>query len=208
VRIIMARYTGPTCVLSRRYGKDLDFKTRDLESKCKLNTRPGQHGQARRRETNYGLQLTEKQALRFKYCVLERQFRRMYKEAARKKAATGVLLLQMLESRLDNMVYRMGFAATRKEARQLVSHKAILVNGKCVNIPSYQVQPGDTISIRERAKEQGRIIDALKQAEEKGWPEWVDVDAKKMTGEYKRVPDRDELPSDINEQLVVELYSK
>lgn len=204
----MARYTGPTCVLSRRYGKDLEFKTRDLESKCKIHTRPGQHGQARKRETNYGLQLNEKQALRFKYCVLERQFRKIYKEAARSKAATGVLLLQMLESRLDNIVFRMGFACTRKEARQLVSHKAILVNGKCVNIPSYQVKPGDTVSIRERAREQGRIIDALKQAEDKGWAEWVEVDAKKMAGEYKRVPDRDELPSDINEQLVVELYSK
>lgn len=204
----MARYTGPTCVLSRRYGKDLDFKTRDLESKCKIHTRPGQHGQTRKRETNYGTQLTEKQALRYKYCLLERQFRKLYKEAARRKAATGVLLLQMLESRLDNVVYRMGYAATRKEARQLVSHKAILVNGKGVNIPSYQVQPGDKVSIRERAREQGRIIDALKQAEQKTWVDWVDVDAKEMTGEYKRVPDRDELPSDINEQLVVELYSK
>ncbi len=204
----MARYTGPTCVLSRRYGKDLEFKTRDLESKCKIHTRPGQHGQARKRETNYGLQLTEKQALRFKYCVLERQFRRLYKQAARSKAATGVLLLQLLESRLDNVVFRMGYAATRKEARQLVSHKAILVNGKGLNIPSYQVKPGDKISIRERAREQGRIIDALKQAEDRGWVEWVEVDAKGMAGEFKRVPDRDELPSDINEQLVVELYSK
>lgn len=204
----MARYTGPTCVLSRRYGIDLEFKTRDLESKCKIHTRPGQHGQTRRRETNYGLQLTQKQALRFKYCVLERQFVKLYKQAARSKAATGVLLLQLLESRLDNIVFRLGFAVTRKEARQLVSHKAILVNGKGVNIPSYQVKPGDKISIRERAREQGRIIDALKQAEDKGWVEWVEVDAKAMTGEFKRVPDRDELPSDINEQLVVELYSK
>lgn len=204
----MARYTGATCVLSRRYGKDLEFKTRDLESKCKIHNRPGQHGQTRKRETNYGLQLNEKQALRYKYGVLERQFRRIYKAAARSKAATGVLLLQMLESRLDNIVFRMGFAVTRNEARQLVSHKAILVNGKCVNIPSYQVSPGDIVSVRERAKEQVRIIDALKQAEEKGWSEWVEVDASKMSGEYKRLPDRDELPSDINEQLVVELYSK
>lgn len=204
----MARYLGPTCVLSRRYGKDLEFKTRDLESKCKLSNRPGQHGQNRKRETNYGLQLTEKQALRFKYCVLERQFRRFYKTAAKQKAATGVLLLQMLESRLDNMVYRMGFAATRKEARQLVAHKAILVNEQCVNIPSYLVKPGDIVMIRERAREQLRITDALKQAEDKGWVDWVIVDSKKMEGEYKRVPDRDELPSDINEQLVVELYSK
>lgn len=204
----MARYIGPTCVLSRRYGKDLEFKTRDLESKCKMATRPGQHGQSRRKESNYGLQLNEKQALRYKYCLLERQFRKIYKEAARKKAATGVLLLQMLESRLDNIVYRMGFAQTRKEARQLVSHKAILVNGKGVNIPSYRVMPGDQVSIRERAREQVRILDALKQAEEKGWVDWVQVEGSKMSGQYKRVPDRDELPSDINEQLVVELYSK
>lgn len=204
----MARYTGPTCVLSRRYGKDLDFKTRDLESKCKLSTRPGQHGATRKRETPYGLQLTEKQALKFKYCLLERQFRKVFKEAARRKASTGVLLLQILESRLDNVVYRMGFAATRKEARQLVSHKAIFVNGSCVNVPSYQVQPTDVISIRERAREQSRILDALKQAEDKGWVDWVQVDAKQLKGEFKRVPDRDELPSDINEQLVVELYSK
>lgn len=204
----MARYTGPTCVLSRRYGKDLEFKTRDLESKCKIHTRPGQHGATRKRETNYGLQLNEKQALRFKYCLLERQFRKMYKEAARRKASTGVLLLQMLESRLDNVVFRMGYAVTRKEARQLVTHKAILVNGKCLNIPSYQVKVGDVIAIRERAKEQGRVVDALKQAEDKGWVDWVTVDSKNMVGEFKRVPDRDELPSDINEQLVVELYSK
>lgn len=204
----MARYTGPTCVLSRRYGKDLDFKTRDLESKCKLSTRPGQHGATRKRETPYGLQLTEKQALKYKYCLLERQFRKVFKEAARRKASTGVLLLQLLESRLDNVVYRMGFAATRKEARQLVSHKAIFVNGACVNVPSYSVKPTDVVSIRERARGQGRILDALKQAEEKGWVDWVQVDAKQLSGEYKRVPDRDELPSDINEQLVVELYSK
>lgn len=204
----MARYTGPTCVLSRRYGKDLDFKTRGLDTKCKLSTRPGQHGATRKRETPYGLQLTEKQALKYKYCLLERQFRKVFKEAARRKASTGVLLLQILESRLDNVVYRMGFAATRKEARQLVSHKAIFVNGSCVNVPSYSVQPTDVVSIRERAREQVRILDALKQAEEKGWVDWVKVDAKQLSGEYKRVPDRDELPSDINEQLVVELYSK
>jgi len=204
----MARYTGPTCAVSRRYGKDLEFKTRDLESKCKFKVRPGQHGQARKRETPYALQLIEKQALRYKYCLLEKQFRNLFKLASRKKAATGVYLLQLLESRLDNVVYRMGFAVTRNEARQLVTHKAILVNGKAVNIPSYQVAAGDKIAIRERAKEQVRIIDALKQAEDKGWVDWMLVDAKAMSGEYKRVPDRDELPSDINEQLVVELYSK
>lgn len=204
----MARYIGPTCVLSRRYAKNLEHKTRDLETKCKATVRPGQHGAARKRDTGYGTQLNEKQALRYKYGVLERQFRKLYKEAARSKAATGTMLLQMLESRLDNIVYRMGFASTRNEARQLVSHKAIHVNGKAVNIPSYQVAPGDVISIRQRAREQVRILDALKQSEDKGWVEWVLVDAKKMSGEYKRVPDRDELPSDINEQLVVELYSK
>ncbi len=204
----MARYTGPTCAVSRRYGKDLDFKTRDLETKCKFNTRPGQHGQNRKRETNFGMQLNEKQALKYKYCVLERQFRKLYKTAARKQGATGVIMLQMLESRLDNVVYRMGLAATRKEARQLVAHKAISVNGSSVNIPSYQVQPGDKIAVRERAKEQGRILDALKQAEDKGWAEWVEVDSKAMSGIFRRVPDRDELPSDINELLVVELYSK
>lgn len=204
----MARYLGPTCVLSRRYGKDLEFKTRDLESKCKMHSRPGQHGQVRRRETNYGLQLVEKQALKFKYCVLERQFRKIYKEADRRKGPTGVILLQLLESRLDNLVYRMGFAASRKEARQLVAHKAILVNDQCVNIPSYIVNPGDVISINKRALEQVRILDALNHAEDRGWVDWVEVDVAKKHGTFKRVPDRDELPSDINEQLVVELYSK
>lgn len=204
----MARYTGPTCKVERRLGKNLDFKTRDIETKCKFKTRPGQHGQTRKRETNFGIQLNEKQALKFKYCVLERQFRKLYKSAAKTKGATGVIMLQMLESRLDNVIYRMGFAATRKEARQLVSHKAISVNGITVNIPSYQVQAGDKVAIRERAKEQGRILDALKQAEEKGWADWVGVDSKAMVGEFRRVPDRDELPSDINELLVVELYSK
>lgn len=203
----MARYTGPVGVLSRRYGKNLEHKRRALEGKIKQN-RPGQHGTARKKDTEYGKQLTEKQALRYKYGVLERQFRKLYKEAARRKEATGVLLLQMLESRLDNVVYRMGYASTRNESRQLVSHKAILVNGKIVNIPSYQVKTGDIISVRERAREQIRIIDALKHAEDNGWVDWVVVDAKKMSGEYKRIPDRDELPSDINEQLVVELYSK
>jgi len=205
----MARYIGPTCVKSRQYGKDLESKTRALETKCDINNPPGQHGPSRkRRPTNYGLMLIEKQALRYKYCLLEKQFRNLYQKAARKKAATGVLLLQMLESRLDNIVYRMGFACTRREARQLVTHKAMMVNGKAVNIPSFFVKPGDIVSVRERAMEQVRIIDSLKQAEDKGWVEWVEVDAKKFSGELKRVPDRDELPSDINEQLVVELYSK
>lgn len=204
----MARYLGPTCALSRRYQKDLEHKVRDLQTKCSHQTRPGQHGANRKRDTNYALQLTEKQALKFKYLVLERQFIKMYKEAARRKGATGVILLQLLESRLDNIVYRMGFAATRKEARQLVSHKAILVNDRCVNIPSFEVKAGDVVSIREKSREQVRVQDALKHAEDKGWVDWVLVDPKHFSGEYKRVPDRDELPSDINELLVVELYSK
>lgn len=204
----MARYLGPTCALSRRYQKDLEHKVRDLQTKCSHQTRPGQHGAAKKRDTNYAIQQNEKQALKFKYLVLERQFRRLYKEAARRKGATGVILLQLLESRLDNIVYRMGFAATRKEARQLVSHKAILVNDRCVNIPSFEVKAGDNVQIREKARDQVRVVDALKHAEEKGWVDWVTVDANKFTGEYKRVPDRDELPSDINELLVVELYSK
>lgn len=204
----MARFIGAKCKAQRRYKKNLEKTIRDPETKCKFNTRPGQHGQTRKRETNYGLQLNEKQALRYKYGVLERQFRKLYKEAARSKMATGVMLLQLLESRLDNLLYRMGFAVTRSEARQLVSHKAVSVNERCVNIPSYLVTPGDVISIRSRAKEQVRILDALKQAEDRGWAEWVKVDTKQMSGEFTRVPDRDELPSDINEQLVVELYSK
>tara|TARA_R110002110_G_scaffold415719_2_gene654233 strand:- start:12238 stop:12852 length:615 start_codon:yes stop_codon:yes gene_type:complete len=204
----MARYLGPTCALSRRYQKDLEHKNRDLQTKCNHQTRPGQHGSNRRRETNYGLQLAEKQALKYKYLVLEKQFRKMYKEADRRKGPTGVILLQLLESRLDNVVFRMGFASTRKEARQLVSHKAVLVNGICVNIASYEVKPGDQVSIRERSREQVRILDSLNQAESKGWVDWVLVETKKFAGEYKRMPDRDELPSDINELLVVELYSK
>lgn len=204
----MARYLGPTCALSRRYQKDLEHKVRDLQTKCNHQTRPGQFGANRKRDTNYAHQLTEKQALKFKYFVLERQFRKTYKEADRRQGPTGVILLQLLESRLDNVVFRMGFASTRKEARQLVSHKAILVNGKCVNIPSYEVKERDVVSIRERAREQVRIIDALKHAEERGWVDWVSVDSKEFSGEYKRIPDRDELPSDINELLVVELYSK
>jgi small subunit ribosomal protein S4 len=204
----MARYTGATCRIARRYGKNLEFKSRDLETKCKLSTPPGQHGQRRRRETNYGLQLAEKQALRMKYGVLEKQFRRMYTEADRVKGPTGVILLQLLESRLDNVVYRMGYALTRREARQLVSHKAILVNGKTVNIPSFQVAVGDVVSVRVKSQAQVRVQEALKLAEDHDTVDWVNVEFKNYSGTYKRVPDRDELPSDINEQLVVELYSK
>ncbi|HEV2213298.1 MAG TPA: 30S ribosomal protein S4 [Gammaproteobacteria bacterium] len=206
----MARYLGPKCKLSRREGTDLFLKSsvRPLESKCKLETLPGQHGAKRNRLSDYGIQLREKQKLRRMYGVLERQFRRYYKEAARRTGATGQTLLQILECRLDNVVYRMGFAATRAEARQLVSHKAIEVNGKGVNIPSYQVKAEDVISVREAAKKQLRIQSALQIAKQVGLPEWVEVDETKMSGKFKAVPERAEFLPDINENLVVELYSK
>ena len=207
----MARYTGPKCRLSRREGADLLLKSRarPLDSKCKLDTPPGQHGARRqRRMSDYALQLREKQKLRRIYGVLERQFRNYYKRAAQKKGATGENLLQFLECRLDNVVYRMGFGATRAESRQLVSHKAILVNGRSVNIASYQVKANDTIAVREKSKKQARIQDALTIAEQIGFPVWVDVDSAKMEGIFKAIPDRQDLPPDINEQLVVELYSK
>jgi len=207
----MARYIGPKCKLSRRQGTDLFLKSRarPLESKCQLEKPPGQHGDNRqRRLSDYGVQLREKQKLRHMYGVLERQFRNYYKEAARRRGATGELLLQLLESRLDNVVYRMGFGSTRSEARQLVSHKAILVNGRVVNIPSYQVSQNDLISVRERARSQVRIQDSLAVAEQIGFPEWLEVDAKKMEGTFKTVPERADLPAEINESLVVELYSK
>jgi small subunit ribosomal protein S4 len=206
----MARYLGPKCKLSRREGTDLFLKARgkSLEGKCKLDQQPGQHGQKRGRMSDYATQLREKQKLRRIYGVLERQFRNYYKTAAQKKGSTGQNLLNILESRLDNVVYRMGFAATRAEARQLVSHKAILVNGKVLNIPSYQVNSGDVVSVREHAQAQLRIKDAIGVAEQYGFPAWMEVDAKKMTGVFKSVPDRSELGSEINEQLVVELYSK
>ena len=207
----MARYTGPKCRLSRREGADLLLKSRarSLDSKCKLDTPPGQHGARRqRRMSDYALQLREKQKLRRIYGVLERQFRNYYKRAAQKKGATGENLLQFLECRLDNVVYRMGFGATRAESRQLVSHKAILVNGRSVNISSYQVKANDIIAVREKSKKQARIQDALTIAEQIGFPVWVDVDSAKMEGIFKAIPDRQDLPPDINEQLVVELYSK
>ena len=207
----MARYIGPKCKLSRREGVDLMLKSRarPLDSKCKLETPPGQHGARRsRRLSDYALQLREKQKIRRIYGVLEKQFRNYYKEADRRRGPTGENLLKLLECRLDNVVYRMGFGATRSEARQLVSHKAIQVNGKCVNIASYQVKPEDVVSVREKSRQQARIQDALSVAEQVGFPEWVDVDASKMQGIFKSIPDREELPPDINEQLVVELYSK
>ena len=206
----MARYLGPTCKLSRREGTDLLHKSRarSLDSKCKLEKIPGQHADRRSRLSDYGLQLREKQKLRRIYGVLERQFRNYYKKAAQQKGSTGENLLKLLECRLDNVVYRMGFGITRGEARQLVSHKAIQVNGQTVNIPSYQVKADDTIAVHDRSKKQLRIQEALSLSEQYGIPEWVDVDAKKMAGTFKSVPERSDLPSDINESLVVELYSK
>ena len=206
----MARYLGPKCKLSRREGTDLFLKSgvRPLESKCKLEVPPGGPTQRRPRMSDYGLQLREKQKLRRMYGVLERQFRNYYKRAAQLKGSTGENLLRLLEGRLDNTVYRMGFAATRAEARQLVSHKSIEVNGKIVNIPSAQLKAGDSVSIREKAKKQLRIQNAMEIASQVGLPEWVDVDAKKMTGVLKSLPDREEILPDINENLVVELYSK
>lgn len=206
----MARYIGPKCKLSRREGTDLLLKSRAraIESKCQIDKTPGEHGGKAKRLSDYALQLREKQKLRRIYGILEKQFRLYYKEAARRKGSTGENLLQLLETRLDNVVYRMGFGSTRSEARQLVSHKAILVNGKSVNIPSYQVNPSDTIEIREKCRKQLRIQDALNVAEQYGLPDWVEVDTKKMAGVFKAVPVRSELPSEINEQLVVELYSK
>lgn len=206
----MARYLGPTCKLSRREGSDLLLKSRgkSLENKCKLDQRPGQHGTKRNRNSDYALQLRAKQKIRRIYGVLEKQFRNYYHSAAMKKGATGENLLNLLESRLDNVVYRMGFASTRAEARQLVSHKSVMLNDKLTNIPSYQVAPGDVISIREKAKKQQRIVDALQVTEQYGFPNWVEVNSKAMSATFKSLPDRADLGSDINEQLVVELYSK
>lgn len=206
----MARYLGPTCKLSRREGTDLFLKSRgkSLDNKCKLDQRPGQHGAKRTRSSDYAMQLRAKQRLRRIYGILEKQFRGYYKKADMKKGATGENLLGLLESRLDNVVYRMGFASTRAEARQLVSHKSVQVNGVAINIPSYQLSPGDVLSIREKAKKQQRIIDALAVTEQYGFPSWVEVNPKTMTGSFTSLPDRVDLGSDINEQLVVELYSK
>jgi small subunit ribosomal protein S4 len=206
----MARYIGPTCKLSRREGTDLFLKSgvRALDTKCKTETAPGVHGLRRGRLSDYGVQLREKQKVRRIYGVLERQFRNYYQEAARKRGATGENLLRLLECRLDNVVYRMGFGCTRQESRQLVSHSAIMVNGKKLNIPSYQVQPGDVISVRERSKKQLRIQSAMALAGQRGSMEWIEVDANKLEGTFKRAPDRIDLSPDINENLIVELYSK
>ncbi len=206
----MARYLGPKCKLSRREGTDLFLKSsiRPLESKCKLEVPPGGTAQRRPRVSEYGLQLREKQKLRRMYGVLERQFRNYYKRSAQLKGSTGENLLRLLEGRLDNVVYRMGFASTRAEARQLVSHKSIEVNGKVVNIPSAQLKAGDSVIIREKAKKQLRIQSAIEIAGQVGLPDWVNVDTKKMVGVLTSLPDREDILPDINENLVVELYSK
>ncbi|GLX87172.1 30S ribosomal protein S4 [Thalassotalea loyana] len=206
----MARYLGPKLKLSRREGTDLFLKSgvRAIDTKCKIETIPGQHGARRGRLSDYGVQLREKQKVRRIYGVLEKQFRNYYKQAARIKGNTGENLLQLLETRLDNVVYRMGYASTRAEARQLVSHKAIVVNGKVVNIPSFTVKAEDVVSVREKSKSQARIIAAMELAEQREKPVWVEVDNKKLEGVFKRVPDRSDLSAEINEQLIVELYSK
>lgn len=207
----MARYTGPKAKLSRREGTDLFLKSarRSLDSKCKLDSKPGQHGRTSgARTSDYGLQLREKQKVKRMYGVLERQFRRYFAEAARRRGNTGEKLLQLLECRLDNVVYRMGFGSTRAEARQLVSHKAILLNGQCVNIPSAMVRPNDVVSVREKSKTQARIQDSLNLAEQGGLPSWISVDKNKSEGVFKAVPDRSDLSADINESLIVELYSR
>ena len=206
----MARYLGPKCKLSRREGTDLFLKSgvRALDSKCKAETVPGVHGARRGRLSDYGLQLREKQKVRRIYGVLERQFRNYYKEAARQAGSTGENLLQLLEGRLDNVVYRMGFGSTRAEARQVVSHRQITINGQVVNIASFKVQAGDVVAVREKAKNQLRVKSALTLASQRAPIEWVSVDAGKMEGVFKALPERSELSADINEQLIVELYSK
>jgi small subunit ribosomal protein S4 len=206
----MSKYIGPKCRLSRREGTDLQLKSgiRPIESKCKLDTLPGQFGQRRGRLTDYGVQLRMKQLIRRYYGVLERQFRNYYEEADRGRGSTGEQLLKILESRLDNVVYRMGFAATRAEARQLVSHGALAVNGTRVTIPSYRVKPNDVVEVREKSKAQLRIGAALELAQQRKQPEWLDVDAKQKRGIFKSYPDMSELPSEFKVNLVVELYSK
>ena len=206
----MARYLGPKLKLSRREGTDLFLKSgvRPLESKCRADSVPGQHGQRRTRLSDYAVQLREKQKVRRIYGVLEKQFRNYYKKADRQKGATGMNLLRILERRLDNVVYRMGFGSTRAESRQLVSHKSSVVNGTVVNIPSYQVEAGDVVAIREKSRNQLRIQGALTLSANRSPVPWVDVNPEKMEGVFKAAPERDELPQEINENLIVELYSK
>jgi small subunit ribosomal protein S4 len=207
----VARYLGPKAKLARREGTDLFLKSarRSISDKCKFEAKPGQHGRTSgQRMSDFGLQLREKQKVKRMYGVLERQFRRYFAEAERRKGNTGANLLFILESRLDNVVFRMGFGSTRAEARQLVSHKAILVNGQQVNIPSYMVKAGDVISVREKSAKQARVIEALQLAGQVGYPAWVEVNADKAEGTFKKSPDRDEFGADINESLIVELYSR
>jgi len=207
----VARYIGPKCKLSRREGTDLFLKSarRSLDSKCKLESKPGQHGRTSgARTSDYGLQLREKQKLKRMYGILEKQFRKYFEEAERRRGNTGENLIQLLESRLDNVVYRMGFGSTRAEARQLVSHKALMLNGHTANVPSIIVKAGDVITVREKAKKQSRIQEALQLASSQGMPQWVSVDATKLEGTFKQAPDRADVARDINESMVVELYSR
>ena len=207
----MARYLGPKAKLSRREGTDLFLKSarRSISDKAKFDTKPGQHGRTSgQRTSDYGLQLREKQKVKRMYGVLEKQFRRYFEAAERKKGNTGANLMGLLECRLDNVVYRMGFGSTRAEARQLVSHKAITVNGQSVNIPSYLVKAGDVVAVREKSKAQNRIVEALQLAQQVGLPAWVEMDLSKSQGVFKKAPDRDEFGADINESLIVELYSR
>ena len=206
----MARYIGPKCKLSRREGTDLFLKSRvrSIDTKCNMEKVPGQTTDRRRRLSDYGVQLREKQKVRRMYGILEKQFRTYYKKADAAKGPTGENLLQALERRLDNVVYRMGFGSTRAEARQLVAHKAIMVNGSVVNVASYRVSPEDVVSVNEKAKKQVRIQNSIALAEQYGFADWVEVDVKAMSGTFKRIPERQDLPAEINEQLIVELYSK
>lgn len=207
----MARYLGPKAKLSRREGTDLFLKSarRSISDKCHFEAKPGQHGRTSgQRTSDYGLQLREKQKVKRMYGVLEKQFRRYFAEADRRRGNTGANLLGLLESRLDNVVYRMGYGSTRSEARQLVSHKAITVNGLAVNIPSYMVKAGDVVAVREKSKKQTRVQESLQLAGQVGFPGWVDVNVDKVEGVFKKIPDRDEFGADINESLIVELYSR
>jgi small subunit ribosomal protein S4 len=207
----VARYLGPKAKLSRREGTDLFLKSarRAIGDKAKFDSKPGQHGRTSgARTSDYGLQLREKQKVKRMYGVLERQFRLYFEKADRLKGNTGANLLSLLESRLDNVVYRMGFGSTRAEARQLVSHKAITVNGQSVNIPSYLVKSGDVVAVREKSKKQNRVVEALQLAQQVGMPAWVEVNLDKAEGVFKKTPDRDQFASDINESLIVELYSR
>ena len=207
----MARYLGPKAKLSRREGTDLLLKSarRSISDKAKFDSKPGQHGRTSgQRTSDFGVQLREKQKVKRMYGVLERQFRRYFAEADRRRDNTGSNLLSLLESRLDNVVFRMGFASTRAEARQLVSHKAITVNGQPVNIPSFLVKANDVVAVRDKSKKQARVVEALELAKQIGFPGWVDVSVDKVEGVFKKAPDRDEFGSDINESLIVELYSR